>query len=150
MVISELYLHFELIFFSSKPNNLTSYAQGRFLVQESFLKWKNTLVIFFIVDPLSLSWGTLVSKKQFVGRTALALWDCAEEASRCYVLYFWFIVKLLFRGKMLLRERKAAVSEPMLPASCTSLWFLIYNYWAVLTIFKGQITEIPLLVAKAF
>lgn len=57
-----------------------NYAQGEFLFQENFVKWKNALVIFFHCRaPLPLSRGTPVSRKQFVSKTAPVFWECAKE-----------------------------------------------------------------------
>lgn len=51
-----------------------------FLFQENFVKWKNALVIFFHCRaPLSLSWGTPISRKLSVSQTASVFWEGAKE-----------------------------------------------------------------------
>lgn len=129
-----------------------NYAQGKFLFQESFVKWRNILVIFFHCrPPLALSQGTPVSRKQFVSKTASVFWECAKEP----VFFSFDLFSPLAIWKTVINGRKEQLPSTGDPWVCAVCFTAIHPGSACITgaflpIFKRKIPDIPLLVREAF
>lgn len=105
-LISKLHLHFGLLF-SPQGQLLNELCTKKFLFQGSFVKWKNTWLGYFFHcrSPLSLSWGTPVSRKQFVNKCSISFVGVCQRTFKIlcsfHLIYF---PKLLSKGKILIGE----------------------------------------------